>query len=244
MQIIENTSLQELYNRQTEHFLKILDDLKIEERPYTHFESTELFTDEFYEYMKRIMPEKDELLSLTEISKQVKSLFKVSASYSDKRLSFNINDPIYGYKIMDQFLVYPTNRKKYVKLHEWFSNIFLPNLAKKFNVEMQNITGNELMYINDVSGYELSPHTDIVSKIFSVLIYMPDDDSMSRCGTQMLVPSTTKKHFNVAKTAKFIPKNTFAFVRSEKSWHSVSKIESEYPRKLLLFTAVNKNLVF
>lgn len=244
MKITESTSLEDLYKRQTEHFLKQIENVKVETFPYTHLEYDNFFTEEFYDYMKRMMPNNNDVIPLKKFNDVKPSLYKVYDSYSDDRFSLVIHDPTNKYELLDYGLKHPENKKKYVLLHRWFSEIFLPKISELFRLDVNNITGNEFLYVLDKEGYKLGAHTDVPQKVITMLIYLPDDDSMYECGTQVLVPVESEglKGFKAHKVSKFIPKNTFAFLRSENSWHSVSEVKNNKERKLLLFTAVNKNV--
>ena len=40
----------------------------------------------------------------------------------------------------------------------------------------------------DLTNYALGPHTDAVSKVVTLLIYLPQDDSQARYGTSIYAP--------------------------------------------------------
>lgn len=91
-----------------------------------------------------------------------------------------------------------------------------------------------LRLIRDTEGYQIKPHTDIRAKAVSMLFYLPADDSMDECGTQILKPKSSmtcdgsKRHewdsFDTVFTAPFVPNSMLAFARSDVSFHGTLPI--------------------
>ena len=256
----ENTSLDDLYNRQTAYFLEKIKEVQVEKYPFLHFEYQNLFLDEFFDYMKWIMPDVDELKSMVEVANEVSKIKKdpwavrVPSSYPKERKILPIADAFYEDLLLDIVLKNPANKKKYIRLHNWFVKIFMPAVCDKMDIDISTVTNNELLYTVDQKGYYLNPHTDIHIKILSVLIYMPDDFSLKNEGTNLLEHKNSNftdqgknvlhdnASFNLIKTSKFIPNNTLVFKRSNKSFHSVSPVNVDSSRKLLIFTVFNNNI--
>jgi hypothetical protein len=247
----ENTFLKDVdavYWRQTSHFVEKFKSVELENEPFVHFEQHGLFSDEFYSYIKNIFNDIDDhdLPTIVETS-------LVPKAYPKERKILPIKNFHEGHKLMETYVKSAEKKNQYFKLYKWLRLVLAPMLLKKYGIDEKSITHDELLYVHDETGYELKPHTDVREKIVSVLIYLPDDDSISHAGTNILVPKEkgfksfenviiNENKFNIYKTAKFIPNNIFSFVRSDCSFHSVSKLISDTPRKLLLLTLANQNI--
>jgi hypothetical protein len=64
---------------------------------------------------------------------------------------------------------------------------FAAELAKHLGAPRLAMSST-LTYIEDASGYELLPHTDIASKAITLLIYLADDRAAPELGTEIYVP--------------------------------------------------------
>lgn len=245
----ENTfskDLDVLYWRQTAHFVENFEKVNLEKDPFIHFEAQGLFSNEFYNYMKHILPEGEELLSIVDTK-------LVPGQYPKERKTLPIKCFHDGFKMMEKYVESADKKNQYARLYKWFRHIMIPSVLKKYNINLRNITHDELLYVHDDLGYALAPHTDVREKIVTILMYLPDDDAISSAGTNLLVPKEKgftdkfnmklkEENFNIVKTSKFIPNNIFSFVRSDTSFHSVSKLNLPNPRKLLLYTLANQNV--
>lgn len=249
LKTIENTfskDLDILYWRQTSHFVENFKFVNLEKDPFVHFEHQGLFSQEFYNYLKYILPSGDDLPSIVDTK-------LVPGKYPRQRKTLPIKSFHSGFKMMDEYIDSGEKKNHYLKLYKWFRHVMIPAILKIYNIDQKNITHDELLYVHDETGYILEPHTDVREKIVSILMYMPDDESISQAGTNILVPKEKdfkdkfnmrlkESDFDIFKTTKFIPNNMFSFVRSDNSFHSVSKLEDSTPRKLLLYTLANQNV--
>lgn len=122
------------------------------------------------------------------------------------------------------------------------SEEFAITMAKKMGLP-EIIDGETAIYEPSCSltrswqGYDLPPHTDIATKMLSMLIYMVKDESHKDLGTAIFLPKerdfecdgTSARHpyhyFEHLKTLEFKPNTLSAFCRSRQSFHGVFKNE-------------------
>lgn len=240
---LENTSsskVDQLYSIQTKYFFDICKKIKVQDYPFLHLEETNLFEPSFYQYMCGILPRLANLDSLLNDSSMIGGM------YSDKRHALTIKDFHKGFNRINSKI---KNKDELIRLYEWFEFILVPKLADLLDVDISIKTHDEFLYGIDLKGFSLHPHTDIPQKIMTVMVYMPNDDTLSHAGTNLLVlkdptmkKSQKESDFNLIKTTKFIPNNTFAFKRSNISFHSVSKFDMLDERKFLIFTVVSNKI--
>ena len=106
---------------------------------------------------------------------------------------------------------------------------------------------HECLLVSDRRNFVIKPHTDTSQKLFSMLFYLPEDDSLSSCGTAIYrARDESKKYnsvdyfefdgFNEVARVPFVPNTLFAFVRTRNSFHAVPTIETfGKSRNLLIF---------
>lgn len=108
---------------------------------------------------------------------------------------------------------------------------FKKALLEKFDIKDEGFI-EDILLVRDFPGYQIPPHTDSLSKVITVLIYLPKDDSLQGEGTSIYEPKkknfTCKKgihykfeDFNKVKTMSFKPNSAFIFARTDNSFHGV-----------------------
>jgi FkbM family methyltransferase len=96
----------------------------------------------------------------------------------------------------------------------------------------------ENLLIRDRTRYMIGPHTDAPHRLLSVMIYLPQDDSLSDLGTSIYVPNDPTftceggphyafKGFRRVKTACFLPNTALCFLKTNNSFHGVETITAE-----------------
>ena len=110
------------------------------------------------------------------------------------------------------------------------SDEFANMLLKKFTIEKEG--HSDFFLHKDLEDFEVTPHTDLRSKLVTYLFYLPKDASMPNLGTDILVPKNdadvmmTTQHqewdkFDVVKSSKYIPNSFFCFKPGKNSFHAV-----------------------
>ena len=122
-------------------------------------------------------------------------------------------------------------KKFWNKMNKWLkSEEFAKLLLEKFSV---NKEGHSDFFLHkDLEDFEVTPHTDLRSKLITYLFYLPKDASMPNLGTDILIPkknenvSMTTQHqewekFDVVKSSKYVPNSFFCFKPGINSFHAV-----------------------
>lgn len=228
-------AINRLYRLQTDHFISESRNIKIQSHPFEYTQHEGLFHPEFYQYMKMLFPSLEQM-------DRYKDLEGVPDHYNEHRFALFIKDSKKGHEHLFKKISDSKTRYNYVRLYNWFLENLCTNLMDKFG--LTSLTHTEFAMITDVEGFSLPAHTDIKQKIMTVLVYMPDNDDSAHSGTNILIPrgdSITHRNedFTVVDTTRFVNNNTFAFRRSDHSYHSVTSHKGVTNRKFLLFTAIS-----
>jgi hypothetical protein len=90
----------------------------------------------------------------------------------------------------------------------------------------------------DLSGYRISPHLDVHSKLVTTQFYLPLDNSQQDFGTSLYTRDwigrinrelkklglSSLREFTHVKTFPYAPNSGYAFVVGKKSWHGRSEV--------------------
>lgn len=82
----------------------------------------------------------------------------------------------------------------------------------------------------DEDGYEIKPHTDAPHKVFTLIFYLPDDDTNSAFGTYIYQPKVKSftseaptqfdsNLFEIRKALPYKPNTVFGFMKTDRSFH-------------------------
>jgi hypothetical protein len=124
---------------------------------------------------------------------------------------------------------------------------FAPFLAQRFENPATVEYEHEVLVVQDRTDYALGPHTDSVSKVLSLLFYLPADDSMPHLGTSIYFPKDPSftcaggphypfEQFNRLLTMPYVPNTLFGFLKTPDSFHGVERVaEPNIERALLLY---------
>lgn len=219
-----------------------------------HFEKRGIFHPIFYDYLKSIFPVYEDLIPLRDLETKKDNRndrIGVPSYYPIQRRVLSIHAFHHGNELLKKQITDPYLLEQYVKLDRWFNFEVNPAIAKLFDIEVEKIYSQDLMYSMDGTGYALDPHTDLSTKLFTMLIYMPDNEALIGNGTNVLKPKEegfedklNRTHnpnkFEIYKTSKLIPNNVFCFKRTDNSFHSVSKHQEQETRKILMYTVIQK----
>ena len=95
------------------------------------------------------------------------------------------------------------------------------------------------LFFRDLPGYRIGIHPDARYKLATMHFYFPADASQLHLGTSFHIKDDTG--FRLWKTNPFKPNSAYAFVRSDHSWHSVSRLgPHESARNSLALTVYQK----
>jgi hypothetical protein len=104
--------------------------------------------------------------------------------------------------------------------------------------------------IEDRSGYELLPHTDLARKALTLIMYLASDDADPALGTELYVfrggaddppadimqKRVARQWFNRVTTVPYRPNCGLAFAPSKNTFHGVRRVQSDNAvRRVLQF---------
>lgn len=132
---------------------------------------------------------------------------------------------------------------------------FAEGIRQRFGEHAKLITDSDSRFVRDFTAYLIRPHTDMPSKLVSLLFYLPRDESMRNLGTSIYRPldpamrcdGTTRhpfKKFKKVATMEFLPNSMFGFLRTDQSFHGVEQIQEEaVERNVLLYNVYLRKVV-
>lgn len=126
---------------------------------------------------------------------------------------------------------------------------FRPTLETEFGtVELAFKPG--LVMVEDRTGYELLPHTDLAYKALTVLVYLAPDDADPALGTELYafrgqpthIPDNImqgripRRWFNRVSTVPYRPNQGLAFAPAKNTFHGVGEVRGDSAiRRVLQF---------
>lgn len=104
---------------------------------------------------------------------------------------------------------------------------------------------DEGLLVQDVTNYNLGPHTDAPRKVVTMLFYLPPDESQLHLGTSIYLPNDPdfrcpggphhkRDQFVRLHTNPFAPNSLFAFFKTDNSFHGVEPVADPDCRRWLL----------
>ena len=237
-----------------EQFSNKLEISKVISDPFDHMYIENFFKNEFYNDILNNIPDLSHFQKIVDTG-------VVGQNYSPERYIFSLKKDIENLE---------TNKRKFwEKINEGFGSLEFwkaislkfegtlkerfSNLSKKekdfFGTNQPKISiGTSL--IKDFTKYQLGAHTDTISKIFSLLFYLPKDDNLKKIGTSLyealdiieegkidrhFTREATTKLFKKVKTCEFKRNSVFIFARTNYSFHGVEEVNiNKSERNLLL----------
>lgn len=162
----------------------------------------------------------------------------------DKNALSNIHDTLFHFKnsspnrlTLSNFNLLPANMQHFwYSIKEMFTDGKLMKIIlEKFNTEINNSYYNEskieyTKYFDtfqltlDKQGYFLTPHPDIIGKIFTIVVNLPSHEHDLDMGTVVYGSNNDE---DVIFKSRYIPNTGFGVFRSDNSWHGVEETKSD-----------------
>ena len=205
--------------------------------PFPHLYIENIFSDDFYSKIQENLLETKEMTSLADLSSDNPGL----STYKDRLvMDFTLAESMKKIR--------KDKREFWTSFGENFSENFHNLLRGKFktflDMRFQYLDDvsfrHEIKLINDKKNYSLGPHTDSLTKVISLLIYLPKDRSQIETGTSIYIPKDPNKlnkemphvhypheDFHKVTTMPFVPNSVFCFIKTNNSFHGLEKLEME-----------------
>ena len=202
--------------------------------PFPHIFVENIFSEKFYSTIQENLLELKEMTSMAD-------LYNDKNYYKERMvLDFDTEESIQK--------VGKDKRDFWLSFHKSMSQNLSNVLEAKFKkfldmrftyLESVSYT-KRLQLVYDTKHYSLGPHTDTLSKVLSLLIYLPKDRSQISTGTSLYMPKDPKvldkelphKHypredFLKVTTMPYLPNSAFCFIKTNNSFHGVEELDME-----------------
>lgn len=220
------------------HLVDRVTSVPINPLPFPHFFVENVFPDDFYEQIQENLPDPAALISLEEAR---------DAKGYKERLILELNSK--------HLAVLPEPKRIFwAQLKSWLAggrfgsamlDKFSAHIAERFKDTERITFYNEALLVQDVTNYQLGPHTDAMRKVITFLFYLPRDRSQSHLGTSIYRPRKAgfkcrggphypRHEFECVSTMPFIPNSLFVFFKNDVSFHGVEPVEDPDTRRWLL----------
>lgn len=228
------------------HFLSNLESAPIIVEPFPHISVEGMFPGEFYQELLHNFPP-------IELYDRLIDTGRVADSHNKARKVLFPSEglikalPDTAAALWHQLFMLMIDQEIGSVLFGRFSEYLKPRFeAAKLNGPGELMVESEVFLVRDETEYELEPHRDIDSKLLTMLMYLPNDESNRDLGTRFYVEkdrtisrprgySYSLDSFDVAKSAPFLPNSLLCFPNTEHSFHGVGKISGERHRDLMIY---------
>lgn len=210
--------------------------------PFPHIFVRDVFPADFYAEILRHIPPRDALSPISKVR-------NVSEVYGKTRSVLILNDdsigqlaePLRGFwgGVGKMLLA----RNLGPMLVSKFGQVIDGRFAGQPGIEISD----EALLVQDYTDYSLGPHTDSPAKVFSLLFYLPSDDTRPHLGTSIYVPKDPGfacpggphhaiEKFERVLTMPYVPNAAFGFVKTPIAFHGVEPVAAhDSERTLLLY---------
>ena len=222
-----------------EHIMESLLMAAVIQTPFEHCIIKSLFSEADFNKIHRYWPQLDAFEPLSTINPDwypERRQFKLT---NENLLSLTSNQTKFWGNLRQSLISTAFSRAVAAK--------FGPTLAPRMKAMSSGVIELDLRIMEDRSNYSLAPHTDIKSKLLTILIYLPHDITLAEFGTSLYKPRdpnrifTSDQHharedFELVSTVPFLPNSAFVFPRTDRSFHGVEPfIKPNATRKMLVY---------
>ena len=206
--------------------------------PFPHFYIENIFPDEFYSMIQENLPEINQMISMANYGALIPGL----ASYKDRFILDFAREDLMKKVEKDKRKFLIAFGKIFTQGN--FGNLLQAKFKKFLDIRFQYLDNisfkHDLKLVNDKQNYGLGPHKDKLSKVISVIFYLPKDLTNQGTGTSIYIPKDSnlldkevshknypREDFHKVITMPFVPNSAFCFIKTNNSYHDVEKIEME-----------------
>ena len=204
--------------------------------PFPPFFIENIFPNEFYSMIQENLPEINQMVSMADHDALIPGL----ASYKDRFVLDFAREDLMKKVEKDKRKFLDAFGKIFTQGN--FGNLLQAKFKRFLDMRFQYLDNvsfkHDLKLVNDKKNYGLGPHTDKLSKVISVLFYLPKDSTHQGTGTSIYIPKDENlldkelphKHypregFHKVITMPFVPNSAFCFIKTNNSYHGVEKLE-------------------
>lgn len=238
-------SPQAMHDEAREFLTYQLSNTRVAEYPFPHFFVQPVFPQGYYALMRRHWPG-DETLTPIHATGRVGGR-DTSAPYLQRRV-FELQGDV-GTRMPAPIAAFWKGFAEWFtadSLREFIVSRMSSYLAERFGTDPWRVTSYaDVVLTRDASQYQLGPHTDLPSRLATVIFYCPDDDSMADLGTTLYVPRERgfvcrggphypEQQFIPVFSAPFVANSALGFLKTPRSFHGVRAIDRKGIRRDLI----------
>lgn len=213
--------------------------------PYPHFFVRDVFPQDFYQQIQENLPDPAVLVPIGKARPVTGYKERYVLELKDKKLTILPEPQRVFWGDLASWLV----GGKFATL---MVDKFRRFLEERFKNGPEMDVFDEAMLVQDVTNYELGPHTDAPRKLITLLFYLPRDHSQSHLGTSIYLPKQRGArcpggphypfdHFDCVYTMPFVPNSLFVFLKTDLSFHGVPPVGDPDTRRWLLLYDIYAN---
>lgn len=213
--------------------------------PYPHFYVPEVFPATFYRELQQHLPDPEAMIPI-EQARRLKGY--------KERFVLGLND-------QDLATLPAAKQAFWQDLRSWLVGAsfrqlvltkFMPFIQQRFAGRGELVFHDEGLLVQDITDYQLGPHTDAPRKVVTMLFYLPPDESQRHLGTSLYLPRDpaftcpggphyTRDNFVRLHSNPFLPNSLFAFFKTNNSFHGVEPVADPGCRRWLLLYDIYLN---
>jgi hypothetical protein len=235
----------DIKNRALAHMVEQVNSTPAEREPFPHFIVHEIFPAAVYREMLSLLPDQSfyKTFNRSKSSESaIKRLMRMQR-WSGDRARFKLTNASID-RLSGRERSFWLGVRDALGAPEFKAAVFTrlrEGLALRFGdgEDVAKLPGYALPELfRETSGYRIEPHPDTDSKVVTMQIALPPDNTQERLGTQFYRRSLSPRHlfteprgFEVAKQVPFLPNVAYAFVvmnaTDPKSWHGRTTLRGE-----------------
>lgn len=168
--------------------------------------------------------------------------------HARKQINFHLNDV---FEASDEARTFWSGLTTALMQDDWFARQVFANYPEYFRLRFGDLVDapdffelfrEELFLQRHEPGYNIGPHTDIPTRVFTCIFSFAESDGYDEFGTELLVHRDrlarcwgcdhyATDDFSVAKVAPYRPNNFLLFFKTRHSFHSVKTVDASVPNQ-------------
>lgn len=168
--------------------------------------------------------------------------------YARKQINFHADDPYDATSEENDF--WNTITRVFLQ-DNWFENLVCRKYPEYFSIRFGDLLQEpdffklfrrELFLQRHEVGYNIGPHTDIPTRVFTCIFSFAERPGFEYYGTELLAPKDrltrcwgnnhySPNDFEIKKIAPYSPNNFLLFFKTRQSFHSVREIDNTVPNE-------------
>jgi hypothetical protein len=199
-----------------------ISETRLIDTPFPQLIISNVFPEEFYQF----------ILSQIPLPEEMHRRRNIDLGINQNRCI--VDASVLGTSFWDEFVTWFGGRR------------FAEELLRKFGAKFEDHYYVTTQLVQDRIGYEIGPHSDIASKVLTIVFYLPLNNSTPECGTSIcrtLDPSLVgmQRHhswdsFEESHVLLYKRNTAMAFRRTDRSFHAVRSIQANILRNTIAVT--------